>query len=175
VTHIKSPGVDSVGVVEDAKRSGNHVLQAKAASTTLARAELVAPFTPMMSSLTFSVRIRAVSSVATFDSLSYVSVANVYCGTAQARAVGVLFDHRGLTLQLDNNNGEYQGFAKDSEWHTVEVSRSPTESRVTIDGAFQGTNKPYTADGTCYVSVGIEGGPSNTPSVDVQIDDIHLR
>jgi hypothetical protein len=169
---------DSLTVVDDAAQSGNHVLEATTAGLVAQhQASLQTTLQSLGGSLTFSIRLRALSQSTPFDSANFVEVVSLNCGpNTDQRAVGVLFDKRGLTLQLDTNEGEYPGFANDNNWHTLEIRRSPAGSEVTIDGKPQASGKPYTFTGNCTLGVGNTPALGLlTPPARIQLDDIRLK
>ena len=120
---------------------------------------------------TFALRVRAASSRADFMGNSYVEVVKLECGGGSLRAFGVILDNRGLTLQLDNNNGDFPGFAQDALWHELSVVVGPAVTDVFIDGAHTATPRSF-APRACNLLVGAHAGPLPQPNVDVYVDDI---
>lgn len=121
---------------------------------------------------TFALRIRAASSRADFVMSSYVEVVKLECGGgASLRAFGVLLDNRGLTLQLDNNNGDIPGFAQDTAWHELSVTVGPTVTDVVIDATHYPTTRNFVPR-NCNLLLGARAGPLPQPNVDVYVDDV---
>lgn len=167
---------DSIAVVADPTLAGNHVLEASARTGTAVLVQLNTRLASSGPEFAFSMRVRVASLPSGFSSTSYLGILGLSCGPLPLqRAGGVILDNRGLTLQLDTNDGEYQGFASDASWHTVEVVRSSAGSRVLIDSKVKMAGAGHTVDGDCFVDVGIAGSTEPTPDVVVHIDDLRIR
>lgn len=125
----------------------------------------------LLHTFTFALRVRAASPRTDFAMSSYVEVLKLECGASQ-RAFGVLLDNRGLTLQLDSNNGDFPGFGTDTAWHELSVTVGPTATDVVIDSKPYPTASRNFAPRDCTLLLGARAGLLPQPYVDVYVDDI---
>lgn len=149
---------------------GNHVFRARGVAGTLFDKYLDADL-DLPPSFEARFQIRA-GNGKSFDATAYVMAVKLECGAG--RAFGVVFDSRGLSFQFDDNDGDFEGFAKDARWHPVIVKIADAESSVTFeDGIEHRVPRSFTAR-SCTLRIGAYGF-GTLPNVELDFDNVSIR